>query len=509
MSSASARRIRSRRRRRCSSGVRVTQPTVYRHGHDSNLLECRRRGSAARECVRARRVGLSARRCGSARRGSPPAAAPRGRPAPASSSVGGGRIRWARQVGDQASPAARRRAPRPGRRPGGRRELRDWSTASYGLSLGASLDSALGSGHGRPVGVAGAGASVRAAWAARAPKTRHSSNELEARRLAPCAPVQAASPGHVEARHVGAARGVGADAAHAVVRGGRDRQQVAGQVQAPGRAGGRRCWRSGLAHESGRGGAARGRPARRCCRWRAMARATTSRGSSGSTTGCPSASTSRAPSPRSASLSRKAGAPGQAQRGRDGTARTPGRPGSRRRARPGQPCAAVAGRIGRAAPQRRHSRRSPAPPPGRGRCALPLRDAHHPPVFGQQRDHRACWRTRLMRAWCSGAGQQRLVETISPVAPPPACRMRRWPWPASRPRSGPSSGRRARRSRPESAARRGGPRAPARAPRGGRSGPRPRPAYRRRVGRAVVAGRWRRRCRPAPTGSTRPAVGPR
>ena len=68
------------------------------------------------------------------------------------------------------------------------------------------------------------------------PNTRPSSSEFDARRLAPCTPVHAASP-HAQspASVVAPSRSVH-DAAGQVVRGGRDRQPVAGRVEADGAA---------------------------------------------------------------------------------------------------------------------------------------------------------------------------------------------------------------------------------------------------------------------------------
>ena len=97
-------------------------------------------------------------------------------------------------------------------------------------------------------------------------------------------------------------------AAHAVVRGGRDRHELGAPGRGPPRAARRRRW-----------GTAPGR--RRACRGRRsaarsrrifdqIARATSSRGASSSTKRSPSASSSVAPSPRIASVTRKPSRPG-------------------------------------------------------------------------------------------------------------------------------------------------------------------------------------------------------
>ena len=71
----------------------------------------------------------------------------------------------------------------------------------------------------------------------RAPHTpTASSSEFEARRLAPCTPVEATSPAAHKPGERGAAVGVGRDAAHVVVRGRRDRDQLARRIDAGARA---------------------------------------------------------------------------------------------------------------------------------------------------------------------------------------------------------------------------------------------------------------------------------
>ena len=119
------------------------------------------------------------------------------------------------------------------------------------------------SGGGRPVAVGsehaahGAGrlgAVVRPASIAsttRAPNTMPSSSEFDASRLAPCTPEQATSPAAHRPGSDGGAVEVGDDAAAEVVGGRRDRQPVAGRVEADlGQA--RRRW-SGSARRTARG----------------------------------------------------------------------------------------------------------------------------------------------------------------------------------------------------------------------------------------------------------------
>ena len=68
--------------------------------------------------------------------------------------------------------------------------------------------------------------------AMRAAKTTASSSEFEARRLAPCAPVEATSPAGPQAVERGAAVRVHRDAAHVIVRGRRDRDRLRRRIDA-------------------------------------------------------------------------------------------------------------------------------------------------------------------------------------------------------------------------------------------------------------------------------------
>ena len=67
--------------------------------------------------------------------------------------------------------------------------------------------------------------------AARAANTTASSSEFEASRLAPCTPVEAIRR-PPRACERGAAAFVGRDAAHVVVRGRRDRNEIARRIDA-------------------------------------------------------------------------------------------------------------------------------------------------------------------------------------------------------------------------------------------------------------------------------------
>ncbi len=82
-----------------------------------------------------------------------------------------------------------------------------------------------------------AGRSASSARPIRSAKTRPSSREFDASRLAPCTPVQATSPQAYRPGTLGAAIEVGADPAAGVVAGGRDRDQVDRRVEAAGLAG--------------------------------------------------------------------------------------------------------------------------------------------------------------------------------------------------------------------------------------------------------------------------------
>ena len=72
--------------------------------------------------------------------------------------------------------------------------------------------------------------SSRMARPASAPKTKPSSRELLARRLAPCTPVAAASPAAYRPGNDGAAVEIGANATHGVVRRGPNRNKFGGDV---------------------------------------------------------------------------------------------------------------------------------------------------------------------------------------------------------------------------------------------------------------------------------------
>ena len=139
-----------------------------------------------------------------------------------------------------------------------------------------------------------------AAAAARAPSTKHSVSEFEARRFAPCRPVQAHSP---TANRPGSEERpveVGGDPAHHVVGGGRDRDRLARRVEARLAERLEDVGEAGLA-DGAQVEAARGR-CRRAPSGRGPPAVTTSRGASSSVKRSPPASSRVAPSPRTASV---------------------------------------------------------------------------------------------------------------------------------------------------------------------------------------------------------------
>ena len=166
----------------------------------------RRRGlvhamTAARRRRRVREVGAEVAAAALAARASAPARPGGRRPAAAR-----GRARPPRSISaEQAAQAAASR-----------------TTPASRLIAGAALQ---GAARGRSGGrrAAGRGAGRRPRRRRRrgrrgAPNTAASSRELEASRLAPCTPVEAHFAAGVQARQRGAARGVGGDPAHVVVR---------------------------------------------------------------------------------------------------------------------------------------------------------------------------------------------------------------------------------------------------------------------------------------------------
>ena len=100
-------------------------------------------------------------------------------------------------------------------------------------------------------------------------KTRPSSSELDASRLAPCTPVQDTSPHAYRPVERGPAVQVGLDAAAGVVLGGGHRQRLGGRVEAQLAAARRRSTGTGARGTRGRGAGRRGRRGR--CRSRASA----------------------------------------------------------------------------------------------------------------------------------------------------------------------------------------------------------------------------------------------
>ena len=146
---------------------------------------------------------------------------------------------------------------------------------------------------------------------ARRANTKHSLSEFEARRLAPCRPVQRTRRRH-RAREGGAGVQVGDDPAHRVVGRGRDRDQLARGVQA------------GLAQRGDHVGEVGGVDRAHVQAHRSLAgllEAGLDRagdlvaGASSSTNRSPEASWRVAPSPRIASVTRKPSRPGQADDG--------------------------------------------------------------------------------------------------------------------------------------------------------------------------------------------------
>ena len=167
----------------------------------------------------------------------------------------------------------------------------------------------------RRPGRSGGSGSAAAASAARRPNTKHSASEFDASRLAPCRPGAGALAHRVEARQRTSAR-----------RGRWPRRpSCSGRPGPPGsgRGAGSMPTSSSAAAMLGKradvdGAHVEARPrARRCARSSAsIASATWSRGASSSTKRSPPASSSVAPSPRTASVMRKPSrAPPRAQRG--------------------------------------------------------------------------------------------------------------------------------------------------------------------------------------------------
>ena len=110
---------------------------------------------------------------------------------------------------------------------GGARGPASRQTASR-VSAGGGSKRHVGGSRRRP----GLGLAPSAAAAARAPRTKHSLRLLEASRLAPWRPVQAHSPTASRPGSELRPVEVGGDAAHHVVRGGRDRDGLGGRVEA-------------------------------------------------------------------------------------------------------------------------------------------------------------------------------------------------------------------------------------------------------------------------------------
>ena len=352
-----------------------------------------------------------------------------------------------------------------------------------------------------------AGPSCPAATAstARAPKTRPSSSELDARRLAPCTPGAGDLAGGPQARQRRGAVEVGDDAAAQVVGRRGDGEQVAGGVEAdldqpPGDR------REPLGEAVDAGGVEQ-QWSTPCSSMReVIARLTWSRGSISSTKRSPWTSRMRAPSPRRASVSSGRGmaVDGAARWG--GTARTRRRrrrtPARRAMAMPSPvasiglvvtakswPAPPVASSVCRA-------RTSTVAPPGPA-----TRDPDAPAALDDQVEREGAL-VDARRPW---RGRRR----PAPARPRRRWRRRRRARPGrsgGRPRGPGRAGRRSSRSkmapRPmRSRTRVGALVRPAPARRRRRRGRRRRPACRRGGGRCSRRpGRARRRRRPGPTG---------
>ena len=229
----------------------------------------------------------------------------------------------------------------------------------------------------RPSAARGGAGSDRARATARRANTKHSLSEFEARRLAPCRPVQEDSPTAYSPGTRRARVQVGDDPAHRVVGGRRDRDQLARRVEA------RLAQRGDDVGEVGGVDRAhvqadrRSRPSRAGAAW--IARETSSRGASSSTKRSPCGS--RAGSRPRRGSPRSRGSPrARARRSRrsGGTAAARGRPARRRRrgrAAGRRPASRVGWWCAPTAPRRRRSRATTA----RAATIAPVVAAAHAP----------------------------------------------------------------------------------------------------------------------------------
>ena len=228
---------------------------------------------------------------------------------------------------------------------------------------------------------------------------------------------------------------VGDDAAHHVVRGGRDRDRARASGRGP-------TSRSAATTFGKRAGSTRAHVeaddvrARSSAHLAWIARATSSRGASSSTKRSPSASSSVAPSPRIASVTRKPSRPLDADhRGGVELHRTRGRRARRRRrARAAAPMPDRAAAGSSCAPTAPRRRRSPARRRARAIGARRPRSTTPAQRPSSRPERRARARARAPRcAGRSATSADSWRTTRRPVALPPACTTRRSEWPPSRP----------------------------------------------------------------------------